>query len=573
MPEKIGRFEIREILGVGGAATVYSAYDPLLQRPVVAKSLHPHLLNTDIARRMKREGQALSKLAHPAIPDIIDIHQEPGALTLIEGAMEGAALDHVIDERGSLPLAETLAIVRTIADALDHAHQANIVHHDVKPGNILITYKQGGDHRAYLLDFGLAAYYDESASLQALTQQGDLLGTPAYMSPEQAKGNRGDHRSDVYSLGIVLYEMLTGTRPFDSGTPHGTIVMQITEDIPERPLEKLPKPIQIVVRKATAKPPNRRYQTPGELAAALEHAITASVAIDAAQADTPRARAVASIHQALKQGKHVIIAGHSRTGKSHVLDQVADFNENALILLAGSKKAALLDLAKQLWEKGNELDESYAYFTDYEDVQKRLARLTVPQLLTKVTDTLASKKRILIVDQLGTATEKTIREVILPLSDSATLLASLTTPLTPAQRRRVQLLADRAKQVELPPLTDSEVRNLVWSILDRSHYRNAIAIENKIINLAAGRPGAVVDLARQLAGGGSLKEVRELTHSAGREDRVNLLTPVLTILVIAVMGTRYLARGFDDPAFYLLASGAYVLTIALRPLMRRRKTG
>ncbi len=569
MPEKIGRFEIRSVLGVGGAATVYSAYDPLLQRPVVAKSLHPHLLNTDIARRMKREGQALGKLAHPAIPDIIDIHQEPGVLTLIEGAVEGVALDRVIDERGPLPLAETLSIVRTIADALDHAHQAKIVHHDVKPGNILIT----SDHRAYLLDFGLAAYYDESASLQVLTQQGDLLGTPAYMSPEQAKGNRGDHRSDVYSLGIVLYEMLTGTRPFDSGTPHGTIMMQISNEVPERPLEKLPKPIRTVVRKATAKAPNRRYQMSGELADALEKAITAAVATDAAQADTPRARAVASIHQAIKQGKHVIIVGHSRTGKSHVLDQVADFNENALILLAGSKKAALLDLARQLWKKGNELDESYTYFTDFADVQKRLARLTVPQLLTKVTDTLATKKHILIVDQLGTSTEKTIREVILPLSDSATLLASLTTPLAPAQKRRVQLLTDRAKQVELPPLTDSEVRALLWSILDRSHYHNATAIENKIINLAAGRPGAVVDLAQQLAGGGSLKEVRELTHSAGTEDRVNLLTPVLTILLVVVMGTRYLSRGFDDPAFYILASGAYVLTMALRPLLRRRRTG
>ena len=117
------------------------------------------------------------------------------------------------------------------------------------------------------------------------------------------------------------------------------------------------------------------------------------------------------------------------------------------------------------------------------------------------------------------------------------------------------------------------MRALLWSILDRSRHRNPAAVENKIVNLAAGRPGAVVDLAQQLAGGGSLQEIRELTHSAGKEDRVNLLTPLLTILLIVVMGTRYLSRGFDDPAFYLLASGAYVLTIALRPLLRQRRTG
>jgi serine/threonine protein kinase len=569
LPQTIGRHEIQELLGAGGAATIYRAHDPLLQRTVVIKSLHPHLLNTDVARRMRREGRALARLQHPAIPGIIEIIQEPGTLALVEEAVAGQPLDRVVGERGPLPLAEALSVVRAIADALDHAHQTGIVHHDVKPGNILIT----EDHRAYLLDFGLAAYYDESVSLQALTQQGDLLGTPAYMSPEQAQGERGDARSDVYSLGIVLYEMLTGQRPFDSGTPHGTLIMQIHEGIPERPLETLGRPIQAVVRKATTKAPNRRYQSAGELAEALEKAVSAAVATDALMADTPRARAIAAVHQALEQGKHVIIAGHSRTGKSHVLEQAAEFQENALILLSGSKKAALMDLARQLWVKGQPLSEDFAYFSDFEDVQKRLARLTVPELADIVTDTLsAGESYILIVDRLEAATEKTVREIILPLSESATVLASCTTPLAPAQTRRVQLLADRSKQIELPPLTDSEVRNLVWSILDKDHYRNAAAIENKIIHLAAGRPGAVVDLAQQLAGGGSLQEVRELSHSAGEEERVNLLTPLLIVAITVTMGARYLSRGFDDPAFYLIASLGYVLVIVLRPLLRRRKT-
>jgi serine/threonine protein kinase len=567
MPQTIGRFEIREVLGVGGAATVYAGHDPLLQRAVVIKSLHPHLLQTDAARRMMREGRALGALTHRAIPDVIDIVQEPGVLALVEGAVEGTALDRVIDERGPLPLAETLAIVRATADALDHAHASNIVHHDIKPGNVLIT----EDHRAFLLDFGLAAYYDQNASVLALTQQGDLLGTPAYMSPEQAQGERGDHRADIYSLGIVLYEMLTGTRPFDTGTPHGTINLVINEEIPERPLESLAKPIRAVVRKATQKSPSRRYASAGALATALEKAVTAAVSVDVSQTDTPRSQAVAAIHKAVGQGKHVIIQGHSRTGKSHVLDQAAEFQENALVLLSGSKKAALLDLARQLWEKGNELDEDYTYFTEFEDVQKRLARLTVPELTTVVTDTLASKTHVLVVDRLARATEKTVVDVILPLSNSVTILASCTTPLTAAQQRRVQLLADRAKRVELPPLTDQEVRNLLWSVLDRDTQKNAAALENKVINLAAGRPGAVVDLAQQLAGGGGLQEIRELAHSAGEDDRVNLLTPVLIILITVVMGMRYLSRGFDDPAFYLIVSLGYVLVMVLRPILARRR--
>ncbi|MFH1329644.1 MAG: serine/threonine-protein kinase, partial [Actinomycetota bacterium] len=407
-PQTIGRHHVEGLLGTGGAATIYRAFDPVLHRAVVIKSLHPHLLETDGARRMKREGRALARLHHPAIPGVIEIIQQPGLLALVEEYIEGRSLDLILDEKGPLPLAETLAIVRIVADALDHAHQLRIVHHDVKPGNVLIT----ADRRAYLLDFGLAAYYDE-ASLQPLTRQGDLLGTPAYMSPEQARGERGDYRADVYSLGVVLYEMLTGERPFDSGTPHGTLMLQINQELPDRPLESLARPIQAVVKKALHKNPARRYQSAGALADALEDAAAAAAAGSLMEADTPRAQAIARIRQALKQGKHVLVEGHTRTGKSHVVGQIAGWEENALTLLSGSKKAALLDLARQLWERGNQLDEDFAYLTEFEDVKRKISRLTVPELAVVVAAALAGQKHVLVVDQLEAATEKNVRDVIL----------------------------------------------------------------------------------------------------------------------------------------------------------------
>jgi len=206
-------------------------------------------------------------------------------------------------------------------------------------------------------------------------------------------------------------------------------------------------------------------------------------------------------------------------------------------------------------------------------VRKRLNRLTIPELTGLITAALTAQPHLILVDDLHTQTEKTIREVILPMSHCATLLVTAATDLTPAQARKVQLVANRCKHIELPPLTDSEVRALLWSILDKDRQRNAAAVEAKIIAEAAGRPGAVVDLAQQLAGGGSLQEIRQLTHSAAQEDRINLLTPLLLILITAAMGMRYISRGFDDPAFYLIASLGYVLTFFLRPLLwRRRKT-
>jgi outer membrane biosynthesis protein TonB len=271
LPKTVGRYEIRERLGHGGAAVVYRAWDPRLRREVNVKVLHTHLLGTEAEKRMRREARALANLQHGVIQAIVEIIDKPGQLALVVESVDAVPLDQHLAEKGRLPLSEALAVVRAIAGGLDHAHQRGVVHRDVKPGNILVS----RDDSYYLVDFGLAAYY-EAASLLALTHQGDLLGTPAYMSPEQIRGETADHRSDIYSLGVVLYEMLTGRRPFDGDTPTATLMRQLNDEPPERPLEELPESVRSVVKRALQKSPGRRYQSAGALADALAEAVAAA---------------------------------------------------------------------------------------------------------------------------------------------------------------------------------------------------------------------------------------------------------------------------------------------------------
>jgi eukaryotic-like serine/threonine-protein kinase len=265
-PKKtIGRYQIKRELGRGGMATVYRAFDPMFDREVALKVLPRELLhNAQFHKRFAREAKTIAKLEHTVIVPVYDVGEDDGQPYFVMRIMSGGSLAERI-AKGPLTLDEAAAMMTRIASGLDYAHKKNIVHRDLKPGNIL--FDEAGD--PYISDFGIAKI--SQAQQTHLTGSTGIVGTPAYMSPEQAQGDKVDYRSDIYALGVILYEMLSGRLPYDSNTPMGIAVKHITEPIPhildDNP--NLPYMIEAVIEKALAKDPEARYPNAASFATAL----------------------------------------------------------------------------------------------------------------------------------------------------------------------------------------------------------------------------------------------------------------------------------------------------------------
>lgn len=266
--EKIGRYRLKSELGRGGMATVYHAFDPEFEREVALKVLpHEFLHDPNFRARFKREAKIIAALEHAAIVPVYDYGEDDGQPFIVMRLMAGGSLaDRLI--QGPLSLPEASRIFARIAGALDYAHTKGIIHRDLKPGNILFD-NQG---EPYISDFGIAKLSEGSGSF---TSSGRLVGTPAYMSPEQAKGERNlDSRSDIYALGAILYEMLTGKMPYDADTPMGIAIKHITEPVPRiREVNPdLPAGCEEVISRAMAKARADRFATAGEMAQTLSDA-------------------------------------------------------------------------------------------------------------------------------------------------------------------------------------------------------------------------------------------------------------------------------------------------------------
>ena len=215
----LGKYQIGPEIGRGGMGAVYKGYDPALNRAVAVKILAPHLTwERRFVDRFVQEARTVAQLNHPHIVSIHDVGVQDGVYYLVMAFVEGETLRDLIVRQGALPPRRAAEILAQVAQALDYAHQRGVVHRDVKPGNILMEAGQ----RVVLTDFGIA----QAVEGPRLTATGMSLGTPEYMSPEQAMGEPTDARSDVYSLGIVLYEMLTGRVPFRADTPLAALRMQ-----------------------------------------------------------------------------------------------------------------------------------------------------------------------------------------------------------------------------------------------------------------------------------------------------------------------------------------------------------
>jgi serine/threonine protein kinase len=269
----LGNYRIMERIGRGGMATVYKAYQPALERYVAIKVIHEQLAAGDerFLKRFQREAKAVASLRHPNIVQVFDFGTEDDVAYMVMEYLEGttlkAELKALAERDETIPLEEAQRIFQAVASAVEHAHRQGMVHRDIKPANVMLTAK--GD--VFLTDFGIAKIVGGTQ----YTATGAITGTPAYMSPEQGQGERGDERSDIYALGVMLYEVVTGRVPFDADTPLAVILKHISAPLPlPRQLNPaIPEMVEQVVLKALAKDPNDRYQTVAQMASALEAAL------------------------------------------------------------------------------------------------------------------------------------------------------------------------------------------------------------------------------------------------------------------------------------------------------------
>lgn len=259
------RYEILERRGEGGMAIVYRARDRILGRRVAIKVLRPqYAADTDFVERFRREAQAAASLSHPNVVNIFDVGTDGDVHYIVMEYVEGRNLKEILREQGRLPVAKALDIAEGVCLALETAHEQGLIHRDIKPHNILVT----RDGHVKVTDFGIA----RAASTATLTQTGTVIGSVHYLSPEQAIGRQVGVFSDIYSVGVLLYEMVTGKVPFDGESPVAVALkhLQSDPDSPRRACPDVPEALEKVILRAMAKEPSQRYGTIGEMLADLQ---------------------------------------------------------------------------------------------------------------------------------------------------------------------------------------------------------------------------------------------------------------------------------------------------------------
>ena len=265
----LGPYRILEQIGQGGMATVFKAYQPSMDRYVAVKVLPSHFTqDQSFLGRFNQEARTLARLEHPHILPVYDYGEQDGTTYLVMRYINAGTLSDLIAQRGPLELEEIVPLINHIGQALAYAHSQGIIHRDIKPSNVLID-EQGN---AFLTDFGIAKLIAGTAQF---TATGTILGTPAYMAPEQGLDRPLDHRCDIYALGVMLYEMVTGQVPYDAETPLAVLLKHVHEPLrPPRQMRRdLPEGVERVILKAMAKSPADRFQTTQEMADKLERAV------------------------------------------------------------------------------------------------------------------------------------------------------------------------------------------------------------------------------------------------------------------------------------------------------------
>jgi hypothetical protein len=276
-----GRYVLQDQIAAGGMGTVWRARDEVLGRFVAVKVLHDRLAkDPDTLERFRLEAVAAARLSHPAVVRVFDTGIDDGVCFIVMELFEGRTLEDMLAREGALDPARAVRIVRHVLDALAHAHREGVVHRDVKPGNILVD-----DSLVKVMDFGIA----KAAFADDLSTTGNLLGTVSYLAPEQVEGGPADARTDLYSVGVVLYEALTGRPPFRGDSHVATAAMRLSTDpVPPRALRAgIPREIDEAVMRALRRHPDDRFQSAEEMRSALDRIVPAAASVRR----EPRARA------------------------------------------------------------------------------------------------------------------------------------------------------------------------------------------------------------------------------------------------------------------------------------------
>jgi eukaryotic-like serine/threonine-protein kinase len=260
-----GRFEIVELIGKGGMSSVFKAHDRLLDRSVAIKVLHPQFTeDEEYVERFRREARSVAQLSHPNIVTVIDRGEDSGRQYIVFEYVQGENLKQLLERTGPMSAYEALGMALQMARALSFAHGRGLIHRDVKPQNVLLN----AEGQAKMTDFGIA----RSVDVQGVTITGTVLGTSEYIAPEQARGQQVDAQTDVYSLGVVLYELLTGSVPYDGDNFVTVALRHVNEPVPslleQRP--DAPPRLALAVERAMAKSPDERYESMDELVEELE---------------------------------------------------------------------------------------------------------------------------------------------------------------------------------------------------------------------------------------------------------------------------------------------------------------
>ncbi len=319
-PSKLGKYEIRSELGRGAMGVVYEAFDPLIERRVAIKTIRTDIYDGTnleaVLQRFEREAKAAGRLNHPRIVTIYDYGRDGETAYIVMEFVDGKPLSALFEHHTQFMLADTVRIISQILDALGHAHSNGVIHRDIKPANILVL--PSGDIK--VTDFGIARL--ESSTL---TQTGSRLGTPLCMSPEQFLGQEVDRRTDIFSVGVILYELLTGERPFP-GSSLTTIMHQVLKVEPPLPTElnlTLPPALDAVVRKAIAKRPDERYPSAEQFSRALQLAAREQPPLSIAEppaAATPTQESSLGFQHILTDTQSTV-AGNDTIAATEVLEQ------------------------------------------------------------------------------------------------------------------------------------------------------------------------------------------------------------------------------------------------------------